>query len=136
MSGDGMTDTSPPQEGMRLTRTLPSDATDTQVVDAVNQVTDQLAAQADADDDPATRREDVRVVVTRGADRSTVVTGFLDAVPVAPYLEPGFDPFEGVPDDLRAQLRDDPPAPLPDIAALAPDSPATGPEAPAGGGRS
>lgn len=113
MSADGPVGGTAPQgppEGMTLTRHLPPGATPEQVVSAVNQVIDQLAAQADADDDPTTRRQDVRAVAEPGPDGVLVVRGFLDATPSAPYLEPDHDPYEGVPASLRALVRDDPPA--------------------------
>lgn len=55
-------------------------------------IREHLAAAADADDDPTTRSADVDILHVRDADGGMTVLGFLDAVPDAPYLRPGYDP--------------------------------------------
>ncbi len=35
------------------------------------------------------------------------IIGYLDAEPDAPYLKPGYDPYEGVDEALLAHVRDD-----------------------------
>lgn len=65
-------------------------------------VRDQLAAVADADDDPASRRDDVHVYRVEEPDGRLTIVGVLDAEPDAPYLRPGYDPFTGVDPELFA----------------------------------
>lgn len=78
-------------------------AADQAAIDATRRhVRDYLAAAADADDDPQTRAEDVDVWVIEkeGHPDTVIVRGTLDAEPVADYLQPGYDPLAGVPQDL------------------------------------
>lgn len=61
-----------------------------------------LSAVADADDDPETNADDVRIrLVTMPG--GVMVRGTLEAEPQVAYQQPGFDPYEGVPDELRAE---------------------------------
>jgi hypothetical protein len=91
---------------MKYTRDLPEDATQDQIDGTLKHVRDHLASIADTDDDPATRSEDVEVRVER-VDGKIRITGYLDAEPDAPYLKPGYDPYDGVDEALLAQVRDD-----------------------------
>ena len=63
-----------------------------------------LSAVADADDDPTTHADDVRVWVERHPDDPDQlrIVGELDAEPDAPYLQAGHDPFAGVDPELLA----------------------------------
>ena len=63
-----------------------------------------LSAVADADDDPETNADDVRIDVTAHPDDPAQlrIVGELDAEPNAPYLHPGHDPLAGVDPDLYA----------------------------------
>jgi len=62
-----------------------------------------LSAVATADDDPATRADDVTVTHETLPDGGVRVVGSLDAEPDAPYLAPGYEPFAGIdPDLIRA----------------------------------
>lgn len=70
-----------------------------------------LAAVADADDNPATHADQVRVWVERHPEHADLlrIVGELDAEPDAPYLRNGFDPFATVdPTLLREVLGDGP----------------------------
>lgn len=89
-------------------RELPPDADDDLIARTEAHVRAELSARADADDDPETNADDVEVTVERLADKVRVV-GTLDAEPNAPYLQPGFDAFAGVPDELLEHVRDDQP---------------------------
>lgn len=91
---------------MIYTRDLPQDATQDQVDATIEHVRDHLASIADADDDPTTHAEDV-TVRTEHRDGRIWVIGELDAEPDAPYLKADFDPWSGVPDELRVQAVDD-----------------------------
>ena len=73
-----------------------------------------LSAVADADDDPETNSDDVRIWTERHPDDPGLlrIVGELDAAPDAPYLRPDFDPLAGVDPDLyaaevEAALRDE-----------------------------
>lgn len=82
---------------MRYVRDVPVD--DQAALDAERlHVIAHLSAVADADDDPATNADDVRVWVQRHPDDPTLlrIVGELDAEPNAPYLRDGFDPFADV----------------------------------------
>lgn len=78
-------------------RDLPADSPPAVVEAEKEHVRAHLAAVADADDDPTTRVEDVRVWVARHPeDRSMIrIEGVLDADADAPYLKDDFDPFAG-----------------------------------------
>ena len=91
---------------MEYTRDLPEDATQEQIDGTLTHVRDHLASIADADDDPATRSEDVEVRIERVEGKIQII-GYLDAGPDAPYLKEGYDPYEGVDEALLAQVRDD-----------------------------
>ncbi len=91
---------------MEYTRDLPEDATQEQIDGTLKHVRDHLASIADADDDPATRSEDVEIRVEREGGKIRII-GYLDAEPDAPYLKPGYDPYEGVDEALLAHVRDD-----------------------------
>ncbi len=91
---------------MKYTRDLPEDATQDVVDATAEHVRDHLASIADSDDDPATRADDVRVRTERRDGRIWVL-GELDAEPDAPYLKADFDPYAGVPEELRALAVDD-----------------------------
>jgi hypothetical protein len=72
----------------------------------VDHVRAHLSSVADADDDPTTRAEDVEVHIEPAAG-GVLVVGHLDAEPEAAYLKLGFDPYDGVPAELRALAADD-----------------------------
>lgn len=91
---------------MEYTRDLPEDATQDQIDGTLKHVRDHLASIADSDDDPTTRSEDVEIRVER-VDGKIRIIGYLDAEPDAPYLKGDYDPYEGVPQGLLAQVRDD-----------------------------
>jgi hypothetical protein len=88
-------------------RDIPLDASD-DLVEAIREhVRDTVAAQADADDDPATRAEDVRVWTEKHPEKPKElqrIRGYLDAEPDAPYLKPDFDPWAGVDPALREEV--------------------------------
>jgi hypothetical protein len=72
----------------------------------IQHVRDHLAAIADSDDDPTTRREDVEVELVADGD-VLHVRGFLDAEPDAPYLKEDFEPFKNVnPELMKAGIPD------------------------------
>ena len=73
-------------------RHLPPQHTPEQLAATEAHVRDHVAAIADADDDPATRAEDVVVLHRPADDGGLLVVGMLDAEPDAPYLRPGYDP--------------------------------------------
>jgi len=78
---------------------------DAAIAATVRHVREHLAAVADADDDPATRAEDVSVWLTRHPDdpQRVIVRGQLDADPQAAYLTPGYEPLADLdPELLRA----------------------------------
>lgn len=87
-------------------RELPVDADDELIESTKQHVRAEMSARAAADDDPETNADDVEVTVERLADKVRVV-GTLDAEPDAPYLQPGFDAFAGVPLELLEHVRDD-----------------------------
>lgn len=91
---------------MIYTRDVPEDATQDVVDATVVHVRAHLAGAAAADDDPETDAADVRVR-TEHRDGRILVIGELDAEPNAPYLEPGYGPYDTVPADLRALAVDD-----------------------------
>ncbi|PWK81742.1 hypothetical protein C8D88_116154 [Lentzea atacamensis] len=91
---------------MKYTRDLPEGATQDQIDRTIAHVRAHLSAVADADDDPDTNADDV-TVHTEHRDGRIRIVGDLDAEPDAPYLKPGFDPYEGVSDELRALAVDD-----------------------------
>lgn len=91
---------------MEYTRDLPQDATQDMIDGTLKHVRDHLASIADSDDDPATRSEDVEIRVEREAGKIRII-GYLDAEPVAPYLDPEYNPYAKVPQALLAQVRDD-----------------------------
>lgn len=91
---------------MQYSRDLPEDATQDAVDAAVEHVRAHLSAVASADDDPDTNADDVHVR-TEHRDGRIWIVGELDAEPDAPYLKPGYDPYDGVPAELRAHATDD-----------------------------
>lgn len=80
------------------TRDLPQDAARDLVDETIAHVRAHLSAVADADDDPETNADDVRVRVEH-RDGRIWVAGELDAEPVAPYLGREFDPEQDVRDN-------------------------------------
>ncbi|MGW4114833.1 hypothetical protein ACWEFJ_28495 [Actinosynnema sp. NPDC004786] len=93
---------------MQYIRDLPEDTGQDVIDQVIEHVRAELSARADSDDDPTTRAEDVVVRVER-QDGRVLVVGELDAAPDAPYLADGYDPYDGVPDALRALAVDDEP---------------------------
>lgn len=89
-------------------RELPPDASTELIASTEEHVRAEMSARAAGDDDPETNADDVEVNVERLADKIRVV-GTLDAEPDAPYLQPGFDAFAGVPAELLEHVRDDEP---------------------------
>lgn len=87
-------------------RDLPPDASDELIASVGAHVRAHLSAVADADDDPETNADDVEVRIER-TDEKVRVVGELDAEPDAPYLQPGYDAFAGVPMELLAEVYDD-----------------------------
>lgn len=91
---------------MRYRRDVPRD--DQAAIDSETEhVRDHLAAVADADDDPATRREDVVITVVDHVDGDpnvVSVIGFLNAEPNAPYLRPDYQPDDTTDGELPAAL--------------------------------
>jgi hypothetical protein len=61
-----------------------------------------LSAVADPDDDPASYAALVRVT-RHQRDDGVLLVGELDAEPQADYLADDYDPYDGVPDELRAE---------------------------------
>ena len=80
-----------PGQPMRYRRDLP-DADPDVIAETVEHVREHLAAVADPDDDPAGLLDEVTVGVFAHADGGVSVLGELDADPVAPYLDPGYNP--------------------------------------------
>jgi hypothetical protein len=79
-------------------RDLPAD-TPADLIDAEREhVRAHLAAVADADDNPATRADEVRVWTARHPTDPGLlrIEGVLDADPAAPYLDPGYQPLAEV----------------------------------------
>lgn len=64
-------------------------------------VRDQLSACADPRDDPTAFGDQVLVDEYPDTRGGVLVVGRLDETPRAPYLEPGYDPWADVPDDVR-----------------------------------
>lgn len=93
---------------MRYVRDVPRDDEAALAVERVH-VRDHLAAVADADDDPATRAGAVQVWTVEHPDDPTLlrIVGELSAEPTAPYLDPDYDPFAGLPPELLAEARND-----------------------------
>lgn len=91
---------------MKYTRDLPEDATQDRVDETIAHVRAHLSSVAASDDDPETNADDV-TVHTEHRDGRIWIVGELDAEPDAPYLTPDFDPWAGVPDELRAHAVDD-----------------------------
>lgn len=87
-------------------RDIPADSSDAVIEAEKAHVRDHLAAIADADDDPSTHAEDVRVWVARHPEDAGLlrIEGALDAEPDAPYLKDDFDPWAGVDPELRKQV--------------------------------
>lgn len=83
-------------------RDLPADASAEAIAAEEEHVRAQVAAIADADDDPSTRAEDVDLVTVRLDDGRLRIKGFLDAEPDAPYLMPDYDAWAGVDPELFA----------------------------------
>jgi hypothetical protein len=115
---------------LHYTRTVnvPRDIDDAELArrvdDVAAHVTAELSSRASANDDPdefADRTSlEVRIVGEDGKllaphealnQRATqlVVSGALDAEPDAPYLKGDYDPYDDVPEHLRALVRDDTP---------------------------
>lgn len=67
-----------------------------------------LSAVADADDDPDTNANDVVIELQSHPEDAGMVriVGTLDAEPVAPYLDPDFDPWAGLDHDEFAAAID------------------------------
>jgi hypothetical protein len=85
-------------------RDLPLDSPD-EVIEAEREhVRVHLAAIADADDDPGTHADAVRTWTAHHPDDRTLlrIEGQLDAEPVAPYLDPSYDPLAGLDPELYA----------------------------------
>ena len=92
---------------MRYVRDVPRD--DPAALEAERaHVVAHLSAVADADDDPETNADDVRVQVIDHPEHADLlrIVGELDAEPNAPYLKPEYDPWAGVDHDLFAQCID------------------------------
>lgn len=77
---------------------------DALVEEGVAHVRAHLSAVADADDDPETNADDVVIAVQDHPDDPTMkrIVGTLEAEPVAPYLDPDYDPWAGVDHDTFA----------------------------------
>jgi hypothetical protein len=90
-------------------RDLPADSSDDVIAAEIEHVRAHIAAIADADDDPATRAEDVQVWKAKHPDDPGLIRieGRLDAEPDAPYLRPGFDPWANVDPELRKLVMGD-----------------------------
>ncbi|HEX8321615.1 hypothetical protein [Longimicrobium sp.] len=90
-------------------RTLAPGWTEEQLELTEAHVREHLASIADADDDPSTQAEDVRLTRRREEDGGLTIVGYLDAEPNAPYLQPGYDPdAEARPDWLTWTPADQP----------------------------
>jgi hypothetical protein len=86
-------------------RDIPADSSE-EVVEATKQhVRDHLAAIADADDDPSTRADDVRVWTARHPDNPDLIRieGALDAEVDVYYMKDDYDPLAEVDPELFAQ---------------------------------
>jgi hypothetical protein len=84
-------------------RLVPADA-DRYVVDAtVQHIIEHVLSVADPNDDPTAHGGEV-LVERREQDDGVLLVGSLDAEPQADYLRPGYDPYDGVPADLRAEV--------------------------------
>lgn len=92
---------------MTYTRDVPDGDPDALAAERAHVVA-HLSAVADADDDPDTHADDVDVTVDPHPDTPGMlrITGRLDAAPVADYLTPGYNPFAGVPAELRKVAND------------------------------
>ncbi|WHT21030.1 hypothetical protein N8J89_08165 [Crossiella sp. CA-258035] len=90
---------------MRYSRFVPANAAEALPATAEH-VRAHLSSVADADDDPTAHADDVRILV-KPAPGGWLVVGALDAEPNAPYLQPGFDPYDDVSEELRALAVDD-----------------------------
>lgn len=87
---------------MTYSRFVAASADDTAIAATEAHVRAHLSSVADAGDNPGTHADAVRVLV-RPVDNGVLVVGSLDANPTAPYLAEGYDPYDGVPDELRAE---------------------------------
>lgn len=76
---------------IRFSRSVPPDASTDLTAAVEAEVRAHLSAVADADDDPDTNADDVRVWHETTEDEIKV-HGELDAEPDAPYLREGYDP--------------------------------------------
>jgi hypothetical protein len=61
-----------------------------------------LSSVATEGDDPERYAADVDIVVVADGE-GVLITGHLDRAPVADYLRDDYDPYDGVPDELRAE---------------------------------
>lgn len=91
-----------PDEGLTYSRFVPATVDADALCETERHIRAHLSAIATVDDNPDTHAEQVRVEFHPRTD-GTLLTGYLAAAPVAPYLEPGHDPYVGVD---RALLRE------------------------------
>lgn len=87
---------------MRYSRDVPVGSSAEVILHTEEHIRAHLSSVATPDDDPNARAEDVRIELAVVGDQIRI-TGVLDAPPVAAYLRDDFDPYDGVPDDLRAE---------------------------------
>jgi hypothetical protein len=86
-------------------RDIPADTPEDLIEREREHVRAHLAAIADADDDPTTLADAVRVWTARHPDDPTMlrIEAALDAEPNAPYLDPAYDPLAGLDPELYEQ---------------------------------
>lgn len=80
---------------------VPQTASEEVFLQTIQHVREHLSSIADEDDDPNTNADDVQIDLEptiRESDGAigTIIRGWLDAEPNAPYLRPDFDPEEDV----------------------------------------
>jgi hypothetical protein len=86
---------------VKHSRTLPLDASEAALRAEEGHVRAYLSAATTPDDDPIARADEV-VVSLQPKDGQWWMTGELPGEPVADYLADDYDPYDGVPDELRA----------------------------------
>lgn len=88
---------------IRYIRDAPLGTSD-EVLDQVEaHVRAHLSAVASETDDPEVFADYVQITQEVIPYECIRIAGVLDAEPDAPYLRHGYDPYEGVPDELRTE---------------------------------
>lgn len=88
---------------IRYIRDAPLNTPDEVLDQVAAHVRAHLSAVASADDDPEVFADYVQITQEIIPYQCVRISGVLDAEPDASYLRDGYDPYEGVPDELRAE---------------------------------